>query len=106
MARLRGLPPQPAGHAIAIAASLGSGFKEALKASGSQPLQVARSCEGGIVAVALAEAVPDASLRPAGFVLHQGEEVDLDDVAELLVEAWRHTAPKRLVKAYDAGHHG
>ncbi len=38
-------------------------------------------------AVALAEAVPDASLRPAGFVLHKGEEVDLGDVAELLVEA-------------------
>lgn len=55
-ARLRGLPPQPAADAIAIAASLGSGFKEALKASGSQPLQVARSCEGGLVAMALAEA--------------------------------------------------
>ena len=38
-------------------------------------------------AVALAEAVPDASLRPAGFVLHKGEEIDLGDVAELLVEA-------------------
>ena len=38
-------------------------------------------------AVALAEAVPDASLRPAGFVLHRGEEVDLDDVAVLLAEA-------------------
>ncbi len=38
-------------------------------------------------AVALAEAVPDASLRPAGFVLHKGEEVDLDDVAELLAGA-------------------
>ena len=38
-------------------------------------------------AVALAETVPDASLRPAGFVLHRGEEVDLGDVAELLVEA-------------------
>ena len=38
-------------------------------------------------AVALAEVVPDASLRPEGFVLHRGEEVDLDDVAELLVEA-------------------
>ena len=38
-------------------------------------------------AVALAEAVPDASLRPAGFVLHRGEEVDLGDVSELLVEA-------------------
>jgi transcription-repair coupling factor (superfamily II helicase) len=38
-------------------------------------------------AVALAEAVPDASLRPQGFALHRGEEVDLGDVAELLVEA-------------------
>ncbi len=38
-------------------------------------------------AVALAEAVPDASLRPEGFVLHRGEEVDLTDVSELLVEA-------------------
>ena len=38
-------------------------------------------------AIALAEAVPDASLRPAGFVLHRGEEVDLGDVSELLVEA-------------------
>ncbi|MGH2952736.1 MAG: transcription-repair coupling factor, partial [Solirubrobacterales bacterium] len=38
-------------------------------------------------AIALAEAVPDASLRPEGFVLHRGEEVDLADVAELLVEA-------------------
>ncbi|HEX2128090.1 MAG TPA: transcription-repair coupling factor [Solirubrobacterales bacterium] len=38
-------------------------------------------------AVALAEAIPDRSLRPEGFVLHKGEEVDLPDVAELLVEA-------------------
>ena len=35
-------------------------------------------------AVALAEAVPDASLRPAGFGLQVGEEIDLGDVAELL----------------------
>ena len=32
-------------------------------------------------AVALAEAVPDASLRPAGFALERGEEVDLGEVA-------------------------
>src|SRR5436190_5231847 len=38
-------------------------------------------------AVALAEAVPEASLRPAGFSLRVGEEVDLADVAERLVEA-------------------
>jgi transcription-repair coupling factor (superfamily II helicase) len=38
-------------------------------------------------AVALAEAVPDASLRPAGITLRVGEEVNLDDVGELLVDA-------------------
>ena len=38
-------------------------------------------------AVALAEAVPDASLRPAGFTLDRGSEVDLDEVGGLLVEA-------------------
>ena len=38
-------------------------------------------------AVALAEAVPDAALRPAGFALHLGEEIYLGDVSELLAEA-------------------
>ena len=47
-------------------------------AGGEPPIVVAS-------AVALAEAVPDASLRPAGFALAKGEEVDLTDVAELLV---------------------
>jgi transcription-repair coupling factor (superfamily II helicase) len=37
-------------------------------------------------AVALAEAVPDASLRPIGFGLRSGEDVDLDRVAARLVE--------------------
>ncbi|UJA21007.1 transcription-repair coupling factor [Thermoleophilia bacterium SCSIO 60948] len=47
---------------------------------GSAPIVVAS-------AVALAEAVPEARLRPAGFVLHKGEEIDLGDVSELLIEA-------------------
>ncbi len=38
-------------------------------------------------ATALAEAVPDASLRPAGFAIAKGEEVDLGAVAEDLVAA-------------------
>ncbi len=38
-------------------------------------------------AVALAEAVPDASLRPAGFEIAKGDEVDLGVVAEDLVAA-------------------
>ena len=46
--------------------------------------------EGAVVvasAVALAEAVPDTSLRPSGFTLYRGQEVDLGDVGDRLVEA-------------------
>jgi transcription-repair coupling factor (superfamily II helicase) len=46
--------------------------------------------EGAVVvasAVALAEAVPDASLRPAGLILRRGQEVDLNAVGGRLVEA-------------------
>ena len=42
----------------------------------------ARSAVVVASAMALAEAVPDASLRPAGFALTRGEEIDLGDVAE------------------------
>src|SRR6476619_5071998 len=38
-------------------------------------------------ATALAEAVPDASLRPAGFALAMGEEIDLGAVTERLAGA-------------------
>jgi transcription-repair coupling factor (superfamily II helicase) len=38
-------------------------------------------------AVALAEAVPDASLRPAGFEIAKGDEIDLGAVAEDLIAA-------------------
>ena len=38
-------------------------------------------------AVALAETVPDASLRPEGFALKIGEEIDLTFCSELLAEA-------------------
>ncbi len=38
-------------------------------------------------AIALAEAVPDASLRPAGFAIERGEELDLGAVADDLAAA-------------------
>jgi transcription-repair coupling factor (superfamily II helicase) len=38
-------------------------------------------------ATAMAEAVPDASLRPAGFAIELGEEIELDSVADDLVAA-------------------
>ena len=54
VARLFGLSAEAAADALAIAANLGVGMKEALKSSTTQPLQVARGCEGGIVAALLA----------------------------------------------------
>lgn len=50
-ANLGSLDADAAKNALAIACSLGIGLKEALKSSGSQPLQVGRSCEGGVLAV-------------------------------------------------------
>jgi transcription-repair coupling factor (superfamily II helicase) len=41
-------------------------------------------------ATALAEAVPDASLRPSGFAIERGEEIELDAVARDLVAAGYH----------------
>jgi hypothetical protein len=41
-----------------------------------------------------------------GWVSVQLATVDPTELSELLVEAWRQTAPKRLVIAYDAGQAG
>ncbi|HSK49360.1 MAG TPA: CarD family transcriptional regulator, partial [Solirubrobacterales bacterium] len=55
---------------------------DALEALGREPDAVVVAS-----AVALAEAVPDASLRPAGFAIAKGEEVELGAVADDLVAA-------------------
>ena len=56
---------------------------------------------------ALIAAAPETFGVPAyvgrhGWVSVQLATVDPDELRELLVEAWRQTAPKRLVSAYDA----
>lgn len=55
-ARLLGLDEDGIAQALAIAAPLGSGLKAALRASASQPLQVAHGCEAGRVAALMAAA--------------------------------------------------
>jgi 2-methylcitrate dehydratase PrpD len=42
-------------NSLAIACNLGVGLKDALKASGSQPVQVGRSCEGGLLSALFAK---------------------------------------------------
>ena len=58
---------------------------------------------------ALIEAAPETFGIPAyvgrhGWVSIELATVDPEELRELLVEAWRMTAPKRLVSNYDAGH--
>src|SRR3954451_19500761 len=55
---------------------------DALDALGAEPDAVVVAS-----ATALAEAVPDASLRPAGFAIALGEEIELDAVSSDLVAA-------------------
>jgi len=54
-AKLLNLDSESCSNALAIAANLGSGLKAALKEPSSQPLQVGRSCEGGLLAALLAQ---------------------------------------------------
>lgn len=44
-----------------------------------------------------------AYVGPSGWVGVRYRTADRDEVGELLIEAWRMTAPKRLVKAIDEG---
>ncbi len=41
-----------------------------------------------------------------GWVRIALDRVDADELAELLTEAWRRTAPRRLVTSYDRSHPG
>lgn len=73
-------------NALAIACNLGVGLKEALKSPGSQPLQVGRSCEGGLFAALFARegAVGADRIIENGFVkAFSGHEPDAVPLAGL-----------------------
>ena len=99
VASLRRLDPATCSHALAIAANLGVGMKEALKSSASQPIQVARSCEGGFVAATLAEgglAGAD-SIFEKGFLPAFGGEAEADAIL---------AGPERIAETYLKRHAG
>ncbi|MBV7482137.1 MmgE/PrpD family protein [Bordetella sp. BOR01] len=84
------LPAEQATHAIAIACSHGAGLKEALKNAGSQPLQVGRSSEGGLLAALYAaqgaEGVP--AVIEQGFFKAYAEGAQADVVTRELGRQW------------------
>jgi transcription-repair coupling factor (superfamily II helicase) len=82
-------PPHLIGLRIAALDAISAGSRSAHDQAALESLALTDSDPAVVVAsaVALAEAVPDVSLRPAGFTLGRGDEVDLGEVGELLVEA-------------------
>ena len=90
-ASLLGLGTAAAAHAVAIGSTLGVGLKEALKSSAMQPLQVARSAEGGLIAALLAESGAEGADRviEAGFLRGFADNVDLSGIVEDLGHDYR-----------------
>ena len=89
-AKLLNLDADGCAHALAIGANLGSGLKEALKASASQPIQVGRSCEGGLVAAMLAkQGLKGYPLIIEAFLRAHAAEVRQDDILAHLGEAYQ-----------------
>jgi len=84
------LTAEQAAHAIAIACSHGAGLKEALKNAGSQPLQVGRSSEGGLLSALYAAQGAEGSLRiiEHGFFKAFSEHAQADVVARELGQQW------------------
>ena len=84
------LPAERATHAIAIACSHGAGLKAALKNAGSQPLQVGRSSEGGLLsalhAAQGADGVP--GVIEQGFFQAFAENARADAVTRDLGRRW------------------
>lgn len=86
---LLGLDANAATHAIAIACSQGAGLKEALRRVDSQPLQVGRSSEGGLVAARMAQqgATGSAQILEHGFLRAFGGE-DAEAKLESTMDGW------------------
>lgn len=84
------LSPERAAHAIGIACSHGAGLKEALKSADSQPFQVGRSSEGGLLAALYAEqgatGAPD--IIEKGFLTGFAQDATGAGMAASLGEQW------------------
>jgi 2-methylcitrate dehydratase PrpD len=78
-------------NAISISCNLGVGLKEALKSSASQPLQVARACEGGLLAALYAQQGAEGpnGIIEDGFVKAFADKADTGGVLTRLGTRYR-----------------
>jgi 2-methylcitrate dehydratase PrpD len=90
-ASLLGFDADMAKNAMAIACSLGMGLKEAHHCPQSQPIQVARACEAGLVAARFAEQGAEGadSIMEHGFLKVFSKEATAADILEGLGTQYR-----------------
>lgn len=90
---LLGLSGTQTSHAISIACSQGAGLKEALHSANSQPLQVGRSSEGGLLAALYAAqgATGAPGIFENGFLKAFAENADLGAISCDLGNKWNTT---------------
>ena len=90
-ALLFGLDARGSKNALAIACNLGGGLKEALKSSDSQPIQVARSCEGGVLAAQLAKEGAEGAeaILEQGFLKGYADDPDVGQILRGLGREFR-----------------
>jgi len=107
VAKLLELDPESAKNAIAIAATLGVGLKEALLASSSEPIQVARSCEAGILAAVFAQqgAAGADSILENGFIRAFSDGPLQQGIADGLGSAFRISETYMKLHAGCRGNH-
>lgn len=90
-ANLLRLSPEATKNAIGLACNLGSGLKEALKCPSTQPLQVARASEGGLLAALYAQQgaeAPDGIIEN-GFVKAFADRFDTTKILSELGSHYR-----------------
>jgi len=85
-ANLLHMDASKARDAMAIACSLGVGLKEALKSSASQPVQVGRASEGGVLAALYAQAGAEGadSIIEHGFLKAFADKAEVAGIGEEL----------------------
>jgi 2-methylcitrate dehydratase PrpD len=106
-AQILGLDARGAKNALAIACNLGGGLKEALKSSDSQPIQVGRSAEGGVLAAQLASQGAEGAdaILEQGFLKGYADNPDTDQILRGLGTEFRIAETYLKIHAGCRGNH-
>lgn len=101
-----GLNPAACANALAIAANFGAGLKSALKEPSTQPLQVGRSCEGGLLAAMMAaQGLKGYGPNLESFIQAHGGHSSTEEILSDLGREWKISETYLKIHAGCRGNH-